>query len=81
MAKKKLENISFEESMNELENIVQKLEQGELNLEESMTLFERGLALSKHSQNKLQEAEQKIQILTTENGQESLVPFEPSENQ
>lgn len=81
MAKKKLENTSFEESMSELENIVQQLEQGELNLEESMALFERGLALSKHSQNKLQDAEQKIQILMNENGHNSLTPFEPSENE
>ena len=59
MAKKKLENLTFEESLNELDAIVQNLEQGDLDLEESMNLFERGLTLSKLSQNKLQAAEQK----------------------
>ena len=57
MAKKKIENLSFEESLTELENIVQNLEQGELSLEESMTLFERGLNLSQSSQVKLQDTE------------------------
>lgn len=63
MAKKKVENLSFEESLDELESIVQHLEQGELSLEESMTLFERGLNLSQAGQTKLKDAEQKIKIL------------------
>lgn len=67
MARKKVENLSFEESLNELDDIVHHLEQGELSLEESMTLFERGLNLSQASQSKLQDAEQKIQILLDKN--------------
>jgi len=67
MARKKIENLSFEESLSELETIVQNLEHGELSLEDSMTLFERGLSLSQISQNKLQDAEQKIQILLDKN--------------
>ena len=63
MAKKKVENLSFEESLSELENIVTALEQGELNLEDAMTQFERGLSLSKHSQDKLAAAEQKVKSL------------------
>jgi len=70
MARKKIENLSFEESLNELEDIVQGLEQGELSLEDSMNLFERGLNLSQASQNKLQDAEQKIQILLNKNNPE-----------
>ena len=78
MAKKKLENLSFEESLNELDTIVQSLEQGELSLEESMALFERGLNLSQISQVKLQAAEQKVQILLDKNGTAQLTDFESS---
>jgi len=80
MAKKKLENLSFEESLNELDTIVQSLEQGELNLEESMALFERGLNLSQLSQVKLSAAEQKVKILLEKNGSPQLTEFEASSN-
>lgn len=75
MAKKKLENLSFEESLNELDTIVQSLEQGELSLEESMALFERGLNLSHVSQTKLQTAEQKVKILLEKHGEQQLSDF------
>ena len=75
MAKKKLENLTFEESLSELDSIVQNLEQGELSLEESMSLFERGLSLSQVSQNKLQLAEQKVKILLEKNGEAQLTDF------
>ncbi len=81
MAKKKLENLTFEESLTELDQIVQNLEQGELSLEESMALFERGLGLSKVSQEKLQAAEQKVQILLDNNGQAQLSTFKTSESE
>ena len=82
MARKKIENLSFEESLGELEIIVQNLEHGELSLEESMTLFGRGLSLSQLSQNKLQDAEQKIQILLDKsNAEQSLTTFELSQDE
>jgi len=81
MAKKKLENLTFEESLNELDAIVQNLEQGDLDLEESMNLFERGLTLSKLSQNKLQAAEQKVKILLDKNGEQQLHDFDLPENE
>ncbi|MFB1015261.1 MAG: exodeoxyribonuclease VII small subunit [Alteromonadaceae bacterium] len=80
MAKKKVENLSFEESLNELDSIVQNLEQGELSLEASMALFERGLNLSQVSQCKLQDAEQKIKILLEKNGQTELSDFTLDKN-
>ena len=80
MAKKKLENLSFEESLNELDIIVQNLEHGDLDLEESMALFEKGLTLSKLSQNKLQSAEQKVKILLEKNGEQQLQEFDLPEN-
>jgi len=80
MARKKIENLSFEESLTELETIVQNLEQGDLSLEDSMSLFERGLRLSQHNQEKLQGAEQQINILLEKNGQAQLTPFINEEN-
>ncbi len=80
MARKKIENLSFEESLNELEQIVQNLEQGDINLEDAMTLFERGLNLSQTSQTKLKDAEQKIQILMNKNGKSELENFNSEEN-
>ncbi|MGB2740501.1 MAG: exodeoxyribonuclease VII small subunit [Cognaticolwellia sp.] len=79
MARKKIENLSFEESLVELEAIVQNLEQGDLNLEDSMTLFERGLHLSQHNQEKLKGAEQQINILLEKNGQAQLEKFNTDE--
>jgi exodeoxyribonuclease VII small subunit len=81
MAKKKLENLSFEESLTELDTIVQSLEQGELSLEESMALFERGLNLSQVSQTKLQAAEQKVKILLEKNGEQQLSHFNVSSDE
>jgi exodeoxyribonuclease VII small subunit len=68
--------LSFEESLHELDSIVQNLEQGDINLEESMTLFERGLNLSQLSQVKLKAAEQKVQILLEKNGSAQLTDFD-----
>tara|TARA_R110000744_G_scaffold74350_5_gene148515 strand:+ start:8257 stop:8511 length:255 start_codon:yes stop_codon:yes gene_type:complete len=79
MARKKIENLSFEESLVELETIVQNLEQGDLNLEDSMALFERGLHLSQHNQEKLKSAEQQINILLEKNGQAQLEKFNTNE--
>ncbi len=80
MARKKIENLSFEESLDELEHIVQSLEKGELSLEDSMNLFERGLNLSQVSQETLKDAEQRIQILVEKNGQQELQDFTFDEN-
>lgn len=63
------ENVTFEEKLKQLENIVQELESGKLNLEESVKTFEFGMKLSKECNEMLQNAEKKINILiNTENG-------------
>jgi exodeoxyribonuclease VII small subunit len=54
----------FEASLAELESIVQRLEQGELPLEESLRQFERGVALTRSCQKALRQAEQKIRVLS-----------------
>lgn len=57
------ENISFESAMEELELIVKSLEKGDLNLDESVKQFEKGIKLSKKCNEILESAEKKISIL------------------
>lgn len=62
------EKTNFEDKINELEEIARELEEGNLNLDESMKKFEDGMKLSKECTNILDQAEQKIMILVNENG-------------
>ncbi|CRI63370.1 MULTISPECIES: exodeoxyribonuclease VII small subunit [unclassified Thiocapsa] len=55
---------SFEQSLAELESIVDALEKGEMSLEESLTVFERGIGLTRACQQALDVAEQRVRILT-----------------
>lgn len=61
--KSKTEEISFEKSINELEEIVKNLEKNDITLDESLKLFERGVALSSSCTKMLDEAEQKVSVL------------------
>jgi exodeoxyribonuclease VII small subunit len=74
--KSKVESLTFEKSMQELENLVSKMERGDLPLEEALKDFERGIQLARHSQQQLKDAEQKVQVLTSQNGQQTLDVFE-----
>jgi len=56
--------MSFEEAMGELETLVGQLESGNVPLEESIKLYERGDALKKHCEKKLAEAEEKVAQIT-----------------
>ena len=60
---------SFEQTISELETIVNEMEQGDLPLHEALKKFERGIELSRLSQKALVEAEQKVRILTEQNGE------------
>lgn len=62
--------------MNELESLVQTLEKGELPLEDSLKLFEKGVTLTRQCQQALSEAEQQVAILVKKNGDLSLESFE-----
>ena len=73
---KKTESLDFEASMNELELLVERMEEGDQSLEDSLKDFERGIALTRRCQKSLQEAEQKIQQLIEKNGQDELVDFD-----
>lgn len=66
----------FEKALNELEQLVEKMEQGDLSLEESLQQFERGVALTRACQQALQSAEQKVQILLSEDNQQNLAAFD-----
>ena len=64
MTKVEIENMNFEEALQELENIINKLEAWEVPLDETITLYERGSELKKYCEKKLQSAEEKIQRIS-----------------
>ena len=66
---------SFEDAVSELESIVEKMEKGDLPLDEALTLFERGVGLAKQSQNALNKAEQRVQILMQSQQGDTLTDF------
>ncbi len=59
-----VKDMSFEDALRELEQVVGKLERGEVPLDESIALYERGAALKKRCETKLKEAEEKVAKLT-----------------
>lgn len=63
-----MEDLSFEQAMQELENIATELEKGELSLEESVKKFEQGIELSKKCSDIIEKAEKKITILLQKDG-------------
>ncbi|MBD9835137.1 exodeoxyribonuclease VII small subunit [Enterococcus faecalis] len=68
---------TFEESLNDLEEIVQRLERGDVPLEEALAAFQEGMALSKQCQDTLEKAEKTLTKMMTENNEE--IVFEESE--
>ncbi len=74
MARKKTSSL-FEDSMQELTEIVEQLEQGDISLDASLKSFEQGVKLTRMCQQALQEAEQKVHILLEKDGQQILEPF------
>lgn len=79
MTDKAVEDMSFEEAMTAFEGIVQQLDSGEVPLEDSIALYERGAALRARCEAKLKEAEEKVALITrdasgTPTGTEPLDP-------
>lgn len=72
-------SLSFEDALRSLEEVVRKLESGEVPLDETITLYERGEALRKHCQTRLDAAQARIdKIVAGPNGQAaSIQPFDP----
>jgi exodeoxyribonuclease VII small subunit len=64
MTDKKVDEMSFEDAMGELEKVVGQLERGDVPLEDSIKLYERGAALKKRCEAKLKEAEEKVAAIT-----------------
>ena len=62
-------DLNFEDTMKELEEVVQKLETGELNLDDSIKEFEKGMELSKNASKYLEDAEKKITILVNKDNE------------
>ncbi len=63
-----MQEIKFEDAMQELEAITAKLEKGDLSLDESVSNFEEGMKLAKKCNNILEEAEKKIKVLVQKDG-------------
>ena len=69
----------FEEALEKLSALVEKMESGDLSLEESLKIFEEGIKLSKHCQNALSDAEKKVQELLLEEDQTNTLDSENPE--
>jgi exodeoxyribonuclease VII small subunit len=76
VAKRSQKTPDFETALAELEVLVEKMEQGDLSLDESLQQFERGVQLTRSCQQALKEAEQKVRILLEKDGQPSLEVFD-----
>ncbi|WP_292287880.1 exodeoxyribonuclease VII small subunit [Marivita sp.] len=79
MSETPVEEMSFETAMAELEKVVGQLERGDVALEESISLYERGAALKKRCEAKLNEAQEKVAAITLDaDGQpKGTAPFDP----
>lgn len=72
-----MSELSFEKALLDLEKIVEKLEKGGLSLNESLSLFEKGVKLAKFLREELEKAEKKVEILLKdEKGQVKAEPFQ-----
>jgi exodeoxyribonuclease VII small subunit len=65
----------FERALGELEGLVERLERGDLPLEEALRTFERGVELTRHCQTSLKAAQQKVDILLKRGGQTGIEAF------
>lgn len=71
--------LDFEEAMRDLEELVERLEHGDLPLEESLAAFERGVMLTRSCQLALKEAEQKVEVLLRKAGEPQIEDFKTDE--
>lgn len=76
MNKKAETKPGFEEALSELELLVEQLESGDLNLDQSLQQFKRGVELTRHCQGILDQAQQVVEQLVDPNDETSAVPFE-----
>ena len=76
-----MEDLTFEQAMQRLEEIVSLLEDGKAPLNESMALFEEGTKLSAYLSQLLDTAEQKVTMITVRDGAETAIPFDTQEGE
>ena len=79
MTSRKSKGPDFEHALGELESVVDRLEHGDLPLEEALKQFERGIELTRACQSSLKQAEQRVEILLQKNPEAAPEPFEPEE--
>jgi exodeoxyribonuclease VII small subunit len=72
--------VSFETSLDELEKVVKELEGGDLALERSLELFERGMQLSDACRKQLESAETRVEMLIRKDGKMTAEPFRPEKS-
>ena len=77
MSSRKPRTLDFEQALGELETVVERLEHGDLPLEEALKQFERGVELARSCQVSLEQAEQKVAILLKKTADAEPEPFEP----
>jgi exodeoxyribonuclease VII small subunit len=73
------EALGFEQALAELEGLVERLEHGDLPLDEALKAFERGVSLTRQCQSSLQAAQQKVEVLLKRSGAEEIQPFTAAE--
>lgn len=78
MSTKKGKTVDFEQALGELETVVDRLEHGELPLEEALRQFERGVELARTCQGALKQAEQRVEVLLQKTPDAEPEPFEPA---
>ena len=71
--------VDFEKSIAELETLVERMESGEADLDESLKLFKRGIELTRQCQKTLDNAQQTVELLSNPDDPDSVESFEPAE--
>lgn len=79
MVKENQTDFNFEKALENLEEIVSSMENGELTLEDSLKAFEKGIKLTRECQGALRDAEQKVRVLLNENGDTAELRVEDKE--
>ena len=74
MTQKPVAEMSFEEAMAALEAVVSQLERGDVALEQSIALYERGAQLKNHCEERLKDAEAKVELIRAEAGRATATP-------
>ena len=78
MSTRKGKTVDFEQALGELESVVDRLEHGELPLEDALRQFERGIELARTCQGALKQAEQRVEVLLQKTPDAEPEPFEPA---